>query len=214
MFTDDFYRIIEKVEKSYKGFNVFKDGSVFDKLLCVALWVGYILISVVLFYFNVFTESIIWKICSLVVFFLCFVFLYNYRLKIQRRENFFYKKGQKNEEEFLNQFIHNLSRNKINVQSYPKIITYFRNKKEKESNKQESNIEKYLSIVLIPVIIAIFSKDEFLSSYLLAFSVIGIIIISLCIQIFSLIINRKINMYENIAYYLNLYLLISEKQEN
>lgn len=214
MFTDDFYRIIEKVEKSYKGFNVFKDGSVFDKLLCVALWVGYILISVVLFYFNVFTESIIGKICSLVVFFLYFAFLYNYRLKIQRRENFFYKKGQKNEEEFLNQFIQNLSRNEINVEFFPLIISYFKNKIEKESHKQESNFEKYLSIILIPVVIAIFSKDEFLSSYLLAFSVIGIIIIPLCIQIFSLIINRKINMYENIAYYLNLYLLISEKQEN
>ncbi len=212
MFTADFYSIIEKVEESYKGFNIFKNGSILDKAIYIVLWGGYFLISFVLFYFNVHNESIIGKICSLVIFLLYFLFFYNYRLKIQRRENFFYKKGQKYEEEFLNQFIQNLARNKIKVESFPQIITYFKNKKEKESNKQENNIEKYLSIVLLPVIISIFSKNELLSNYLIIFSFIGIFLFPLCVQFFSMKINRKINMYESIAYYLNLYLLISEKQ--
>ncbi len=128
MNTSDFYEMIKKVEKSYNGFNILKSGSFLDKFIFSTSIALYIVTSVFMFWGNIFSENFIMKLSSLLTFLIVFIFSFTFNRKLQRRENFFYQKGQSREEEFLNQFIQNLSKNYIKESVYNKIIEYYNKK--------------------------------------------------------------------------------------
>lgn len=209
MNTSDFYEMIKKVEKSYKGFNVFKSGSLSDKLIFSVCVLLYIVASVILFWGNIFSENFIIKLSSLLIFLIVFIFSFTFNRKLQRRENFFYQKGQSREEEFLNQFIQNLSKNYIKESVYNKIIEYYNKKIKKNQSYSDKYTVNYFICFLIPVIISFCEKEEIIP-YLLVVGIIGLVLTPGIWMSLSFIINRKQIMYNNIIYYLELALLMKK----
>lgn len=209
MNTSDFYEMIKKVEKSYNGFNILKSGSFLDKFIFSTSIALYIITSVFMFWGNIFSENFIIKLCSLLTFLIVFIFSFTFNRKLQRRENFFYQKGQSGEEEFLNQFIQNLSKNYIKESVYNKIIEYYNKKIKKNQSYSDKYTINYFICFLIPVIISFCEKEEIIP-YLLVVGIIGLVLTPGIWMSLSFIINRKQIMYNNIIYYLELALLMKK----
>lgn len=209
MNTSDFYEMIKKVEESYKGFNILKSGSFLDKFIFSTSIALYIVTSVFMFWGNIFSENFIIKLCSLLTFLIVFIFSFTFNRKLQRRENFFCQKGQSREEEFLNRFIQNLSKNYIKESFYNKIIEYYNKKIKKDHSYNDKSTVNYFICFLIPVIISFCERNEIIQ-YLLSVGIIGLVITPGIWITFSIVINRKQIMYNNIIYYLELALLVKK----
>ena len=116
------------------------------------------------------------NLSSLILFIIVLMTFFIFINKLQRRENFFYKKGQTKEEELYNQFIQYLSKNGVNESLYPKIIAYYNNKIHNDESINNNFVVNYFICFLIPVIISFCEKNKVIQ-YLLIFGIIGLIII-------------------------------------
>ena len=149
MFTKDWFKILEIVEKSYIGFRPFRDGSKKDKCRIVILWIFFTVLACLFFLVRVADKklntiitplfNLILQIASKIVLIGYTIFFIKYLRKKDRTENFIYMKGQKDEEEFLFKFLFNLSKNGVSMSMYPNIIEYYENRiqKEKDEKKME-----------------------------------------------------------------------------
>lgn len=152
MLTLKFYQTLKKAEESYKGFNILKSGYFLDKFIYIFIFLLYIGASCFMLWGNIKADSLIWNILSLITFFVIFIIFYCFSTYLQRRENFFYKKGQSKEEEFYNKFIQNLSRNGISISDYSKIIDYYNNLIEKNQISNDKFLFNYIVCFLIPAL--------------------------------------------------------------
>lgn len=212
MFDDEFYEMIDTVEKSFEGFKIWKNGSFKDKLFLVLSILCFICSSFFLFYSYVCSAKIFLMFISMGLFFACSFALFEFQTFIKRRENFIYYKGQSKEDEFRNAFLQRLSKNNIDESQYVILIEYYENKINKEQMYRYNEVCKYCTVFLIPIIISCFSNCNKLFE-ILKLSIIGLIIIPVAYLIISLIKDRKLNKYKSIVYYLRLTLTINNYKE-
>lgn len=208
MFGSDFYDVIKKVEKSYCGFDIYKDGSTKDKFIFSCLILLYIGVSVFLFWGNVLSGKLYWEIVSLVIFLVCMIVFIKFQTYIRRRETIMYQKKQSLLDEFRIGFEERLSKNNIKPPLFPIITEYYENEINRNQIYKYKEIYNYFVVVLIPIFISfITSKNAF---YALLFGIIGLMIISPIYLCISIVVDRNINKYKMIVYYLRLIAIIDK----
>ena len=216
MFTKDWFKILEIVEKSYIGFRPFRDGSKKDKRRIVILWIFFAVLACLFFLVRVADKklntiitplfNLILQMASKIVLMGYTIFFIKYLRKKDRTENFIYMKGQKGEEEFLLKFLFNLSKNGVSMSMYPNIIEYYENRIQKEKNEKKNGVYSYITAFLLPLFISYFAAQKIIGSDILQLSIASLPFI----KIVNDILNRKLYMYEHIVYYLKLQMQIAK----
>ena len=209
---DNIFQLINRVEKAYKGKGIFKFTSkdnTITYLLSIFLW---IIGSVALFITNTKKCCISVYISSWIFYLVSFLILFYVDRTIQREENFFFQKNKNksNEEKWSDGFRKRLSENNINSKDFPYIIKYYEEKINHEEKLRYFKHSDYFISLLWPLIISLVSIVENFRDEILAFSLIGFIIVPIFSFIVCFSLNQKRNQHKRIIYYLKLALLDEE----
>lgn len=178
-------------------------------LLSIFLW---IIGSVALFIANTKKCCISVYISSWIFYLVSFLILFYVDRTIQREENFFFQKNKNksNEEKWSDGFRKRLSENNINSKDFPYIIKYYEEKINHEEKLRYFKHSDYFISLLWPLIISLVSIVENFRDEILAFSLIGFIIVPIFSFIVCFSLNQKRNQHKRIIYYLKLALLDEE----
>lgn len=204
--------MINRVEKAYKGKGIFKFTSkdnTITYLLSIFLW---IIGSVALFIANTKKCCISVYISSWIFYLVSFLILFYVDRTIQREENLFLQKNKNksNEGKWYDGFRKRLSENNINSKDFPYIIKYYEEKINHEEKLRYFKHSDYFISLLWPLIISLVSIIENFRDEILAFSLIGFIIVPIFSFIGCFSLNQKRNQHKRIIYYLKLALLDEE----
>ena len=195
--------------EAYKGFNLLKEGSKRDILFFVGIILLYVITSVAVFISNVFEKNFIFWIVSLISWIGVSIVIYSFQQYILNRETKVYIKGATKASNFLNYFEQKLETHGINRDKYDLYIEYFTNKLNFKRMHKSNELALYITTIVCPILINVFSKDREVEA--LGISIVGIFIIPGLIFCTNWFIHRKEYIYEGIIYYLKLGLLLNEK---
>ena len=195
--------------EAYKGFNLLKEGSTRDILFFIGLIILYVITSVAVFISNVFEKNFIFWIVSLISWIGVSIVIYSFQQYILKRETKVYIKGATKASNFLNYFEQKLETHGINRDKYDLYIEYFTNKLNFKRMHKSNELALYITTIVCPILINVFSKDREVEA--LGISIVGIFIIPGLIFCTNWFIHRKEYIYEGIIYYLKLGLLLNEK---
>lgn len=198
-----------KIIEAYKGFNLLKEGSKRDILFFVGLILLYVITSVAVFISNVFEKNFIFWIVSLISWIGVSIVIYSFQQYILKRETKVYIKGATKASNFLNYFEQKLETHGINRDKYDLYIEYFTNKLNFKRMHKSNELALYITTIVCPILINVFSKDREVEA--LGISIVGIFIIPGLIFSINWFIHRKEYIYEGIIYYLKLGLLLVQK---
>ena len=192
--------------EAYKGFNLSKDGSTRDILFFIGLIILYVITSVAVFISNVFEKNFIFWIVSLISWIGVSIVIYSFQQYILKRETKVYIKGATKASNFLNYFEQKLETHGINRDKYDLYIEYFTNKLNFKRMHKSNELALYITTIVCPILINVFSKDREVEA--LGISIVGIFIIPGLIFCTNWFIHRKEYIYEGIIYYLSMGLLL------
>lgn len=182
--------VMKNVEEAYEGFNPFKNGSIWDKVLSISAIFFFFGSAIAFFIFYVCKKNDLrGEIISFATFLLATAFAYwLLRKHFVKRESFSYHQSKDDEIKFLDDFISRLSKKGINSDSYPKIIEFYQNKIEKENATKISVSKDYFYTIFIPLIMSTV-KQGLLESALIAS--LGILIVPGAMFTISCFANKK-----------------------
>ncbi|MEE1211279.1 MAG: hypothetical protein UHO11_02175 [Treponema sp.] len=206
MTIDELEKKACKIVDAYKGFCIFKEGSIFDKLLFIVLIILYIGASIALFVFNTVVENFLYWIISLIIWICVVIAVYRSQQYILKRETKVYIKGATKESNFFNYFEQKLETHGINRDKYNLYIDYFTNKLNFKRIHNSNELALYITTILCPILINYFTKYKEFEA--LCISIVGIFIMPALIFSINWFIHRKEYMYEGIIYYLSMGLLL------
>ncbi|MGI5070904.1 hypothetical protein HRO26_07150 [Treponema pectinovorum] len=210
---NEFFEMIKKVETAYKGFQVFKEGTKKDKILTV-LGLGIsIVLSIFLFWTQIYNENLLLQIISPIVF---IVYVYVFLILYYRRAKTNYSlfgKNEKNEEIKLKDFSKRLNEQNVSKKNIPYIIDYYLNKIGAQQNNKQTEFYAYVTIVFIPVLIGYLNNFEGLRLYVFILAIVGLICVP-SVMVFINIFFKKEFMYNEIIYYLRLLNQIENSKTN
>ena len=192
--------------EAYKGFNLLKEGSTRDILFFIGLIILYVIMSAVMFIFNVFVKNIVFWILSLIIWIGVLIAIYSFQQYILKRETKVYIKGATKESNFLNYFEQKLETHGINRDKYDLYTEYFTNKLNFKRIHNSNELALYITTIVCPILINFFSKDREVEA--LSISIVGIFIIPGLIFCTNWFVHRKEYMYEGVIYYLSMGLLL------
>lgn len=231
MKTNDFYKTINDVEKSYKEFNSFKEKTTKDKTIIIAFWIFFAVFSLYIFCLVMNPRKYIFFLqqnflknskCAVVIFFiLVFIsyilyvhfFLKNTMYFATIKHLLFNKKHEIEKSRYLD-FKNRLHKKGISKKNYPYIIEYYENKLQVNKRNKQNEFYCYITFVFVPFLVSYFI-DSNIKEYILILLVLGILIIPPIMILMNIFVfNKKQYMYEDIVYYLKLQILINKSKKN
>lgn len=231
METNDFYKTINDVEKSYKEFNSFKEKTSKDKTIIIAFWIFFAVFSLYIFCLVmnprkniIFLQQSFLKNskCAVVIFFILefisyilyvYFFLKNTMHFATIKHLLFNKKHEIEKSRYLD-FKNRLHKKGISKKNYPYIIEYYEDKLQVNKRNKQNEFYCYVTFVFIPFLVSYFI-DSNIKEYILILLVLGMLIIPPIIILMNIFVfNKRQYMYEDIVYYLKLRILINKSKKN